>query len=99
MASKSWSLGYTIARIDNALHHAMCHLTGSASASYPAALKAGFEALKKKELTTVVAMSGTAMLPTLNRRQAFPVLTLATALFLQKVWKLIVQFPLKYQAL
>lgn len=66
MASKSWSLMYTIARVENALEHALSHLSGSASATYPAAFKAGIEALKSKDLTTVVAMSGTAMLPTLN---------------------------------
>ena len=66
MASKSWSLMYTIARVENALEHALGHLSGSASATYPAAFRAGIDALKSKDLTTVVAMSGSAMLPTLN---------------------------------
>jgi hypothetical protein len=67
MASKPWTLLYALARIENAVEHAVQHLSGPASASYPAAVKAGFNALKTKELTTVVCMSGTAMLPTLNR--------------------------------
>lgn len=66
MAMKSWSLMYTMARVENAVEHAMKHLYGSASATYPAAFKAGLEALRSKNLTTVVAMSGSAMLPTLN---------------------------------
>ena len=67
MASKSWTFGYTLARLHNAVEHAVSHMQQSASATYPAALKAGFEALKTKDLTTVVCMSGPAMLPTLNK--------------------------------
>ena len=67
MASKPWSLMYALARLENAVEHAVQHLSASTSATYPAAVRAGFNALKTKELTTIVCMSGTAMLPTLNR--------------------------------
>jgi len=58
---------YALARMENAVEHAVQHLSASTSATYPAAVKAGFNALKTKELTTIVCMSGTGMLPTLNR--------------------------------
>lgn len=67
MASKSWTVTYAVARLQNALEHAVSHLTSSATTSYSAALRAGFDALKSKELTKVVCMSGPAMLPTLNK--------------------------------
>ena len=77
MAFKFWSLGYAFAQVDNALHHATSQLAGSATASYPAALKTASEALKRKNLTPVVATSGTALLPTLNHRQASSALALS----------------------
>ena len=71
---------YTVARVENALEHALKHLSGSASATYPAAFKAGIEALKTKDLTTVVAMSGSAMLPTLNGSASYQPLSFSLSL-------------------
>lgn len=67
MASKSWTVTYALARMQNAMETAVGHFTSSASSSYGTALLAGLEALRTKELTTVVCMTGTAMMPTLNR--------------------------------
>ena len=72
MSSRPWTLLYKLQRMHNAAEHAVSYFASSASATIPAAFRAGVTALKTKDLTSTICMTGSAMLPTLNRYSSSP---------------------------